>query len=138
MPQITLITRTTPKMLIAIRPAIEDWLVLPLIIGATHREVIFTPDDEGRPMATCGFECRLQRLQLAGRHANVNGAIGVRIDQRAGIILAPCRFIRPDISGQRLFAPGAIERADNRGKGTGGFETARIAQRNRQRAMPAH
>ena len=58
-PDIALVPIAAPVAFHALRPAIEDRLVLALVIGAAEGEAVLRPDDEGRPMAACGLECRL-------------------------------------------------------------------------------
>ena len=60
------------------------------------------------------------------------------LDQRAGIVFAPRLPVRAEIAGQRLLAPRAIERRDDRREGRDGLEPVRVAQGDGQRAMPAH
>src|SRR5690606_29350324 len=59
-------------------------------------------------------------------------------DQRAGVVFAPCATVRADVAAERLLAPGAVERADDRREGTGRLEAARVAQGDSQRAVAAH
>ena len=47
-----------------IRPAVQDRLVLPLVVSAAEGEGVLCPDDERRPLAAGGRERLLQRVQL--------------------------------------------------------------------------
>ena len=51
LPHIALIAGAAPVVIGAIAPAIENRLVLTLVIGASQGEGILGPDDEGRPLA---------------------------------------------------------------------------------------
>ena len=46
-PDITLIARTTPEVITAVFPAIENGFILALVVGAAEGECVFGPDDEG-------------------------------------------------------------------------------------------
>src|SRR5690606_32690267 len=59
-------------------------------------------------------------------------------DQGAGVIFAPGGPVGAEIAAERLLAPGAIHRADNRGERAGRTEPARVPQADGERAMPAH
>ena len=61
-PDVALIPRSAPEMIRAFLPAIEDRLVLPLLIRATEREGVLGPDHKGRPMATGRLESGLQGM----------------------------------------------------------------------------
>jgi hypothetical protein len=61
-PDVPLVTGTTPEMVCAFAPAIEDGFVLALIIGAPQGEGVLGPDDEGGPFATSVTKGLLQRI----------------------------------------------------------------------------
>ena len=63
-PDIALIPRTAPEMLMAVFPAIQDRLVLALIISTAQREGVFRPDDEGRPFAARLRKRAVERMKL--------------------------------------------------------------------------
>jgi hypothetical protein len=63
-PHISLIADSAPVVLGALPPAIENGLVLPLIIGSAECKVILRLDHEGRPV-TAGFhEGLVKRVQF--------------------------------------------------------------------------
>ena len=85
-PDIALVARAAPIMLRTVLPAIEDRFVLPLVISAPEREGILGPDHEGRPFAPGLAERFLQRVELRGGHADVDGALGDSEDVHAGVV----------------------------------------------------
>jgi len=85
-PHIALIARTAPAPFHSLGPAIKDRLILALIVGPPQRETVLGPYHEGRPMPACFHERRLQRVQFARGHADVNRARRVGVDQNAGVV----------------------------------------------------
>ena len=63
-PDIALVPGAAPEMIVAFLPAVEDRLVLALVVGAAQGEGILRPDDEGRPMAAGLLEGLLQCMQF--------------------------------------------------------------------------
>src|SRR5207244_10978177 len=72
-PHVTLIPVAAPMSLGACPPPVQDWLVLPLVIGAAQREVVLCPQGEGGPGAAGGGESGVRRMQL-GRGKTVKAA----------------------------------------------------------------
>ena len=66
-------------------PAIQDRFILPLVIGPAQRESVLRPDHERGPVAAGLGECLVQRVQLRGRHADVDRAFRHRQQVRAGV-----------------------------------------------------
>lgn len=60
------------------------------------------------------------------------------LDEGASVVFAPCRTVGAEIAGQCLFAPRAVQRADNRSEGADRPKPAGVSQRDGQRAVPAH
>ncbi len=75
-PHIPLVPGAAPEVVGSFRPAIEDGLILALVVGPAESESILRPDDEGGPFAAGLSEGLLQRIQFAGGHADVAGALG--------------------------------------------------------------
>ena len=63
-PHITLVACTAPVVLSTVFPAVEDGLVLALVIRAAHGEGVLGPDDEGGPLAPCGAKRCLQGIEF--------------------------------------------------------------------------
>jgi hypothetical protein len=63
-PDIPLIARPAPVMIVAVTPAVQDRLVLPLVVGPAERERMLRPDHERAPLAAGRRERTLQRMQL--------------------------------------------------------------------------
>ena len=62
--RVALIARTAPVVVSAFLPAVEDRLILPLVVGAAEREGILGPDHEGGPFAPGLAKRPLQRVEL--------------------------------------------------------------------------
>ncbi len=75
-PHIALVAGTAPVVVGAFLPAVEDRLLLALVVGPAEREGVLRPDDERRPLAARGRERPLQGVQLRAAHAHVHGALG--------------------------------------------------------------
>ena len=60
-PHVALVPGAAPEMFVAFLPAVEDRLVLTLVVGAAQGEGVLGPDDEGRPMAAASLKafCRV-------------------------------------------------------------------------------
>ena len=85
------------------------------------------------------------RLQLVGEEivslTLIDQQVGqprAAFNERTGIIFRPGVTILPEISAQRLMPPRHLRRGNNRRKSRGRTKAPGIAQRNRQRAVPAH
>ena len=65
LPDVALVTITAPVAIGTLGPAVENWLVLTLIVGTPQGESVLGPDDEGGPVATGGTECCLQTVEFA-------------------------------------------------------------------------
>jgi hypothetical protein len=74
-PHIALISSTTPIMVIAIFPAIENWFILPLIIGTLDGKGIFCPDDKSPSFTTRIAKGGLQCIQFRTAHADINSSL---------------------------------------------------------------
>jgi hypothetical protein len=55
-PDVALVTCSAPEVVGASGPAVEDRLVLALLVGAAEREGVLGPDDRGRPVAAFCLE----------------------------------------------------------------------------------
>jgi len=60
------------------------------------------------------------------------------VEQRAGVVGAPFLAVVAEVMAQRLFAPWAVERRNDRRKGRHRPETVLTPQADGERAMPAH
>ena len=85
-PDIALVPGAAPVVVAALLPAVQDRLVLALVVGAAEGEGVLGPDDERRPLAAGGCERLLQRVQLGRAHAQVHGALGDAEDVDAGVV----------------------------------------------------
>src|SRR5918996_4810584 len=72
-PDVTLIPGPAPVVVGTVLPAVQDRLVLALVVGAPKREGVLRPDDERRPPTAGGPESPLQRVQLRAAHADIAG-----------------------------------------------------------------
>src|SRR5690348_1233539 len=85
-PDVALIAGAAPVMVGALFPAVEDRLVLALVVGTAEREGVLGPDDKRGPLAARLLERLLQPVELRRRHADVDGALGQRQKIDAGIV----------------------------------------------------
>ena len=85
-PDIALIPGAAPVVVAPFLPAVEDGLVLPLVVGPAEGERVLGPHDERGPLAARGREGPLQRVQLGAAHADVAGALGDRQDVDASVV----------------------------------------------------
>ena len=83
-PHVALVSVAAPMVLGAFFPPIENGLVHSLVVGPSEREVIFGPNHERRPVAARRLKAPLQGVQLRGRHANINRAVGYLENVPAG------------------------------------------------------
>jgi len=85
-PDVALIPGAAPVVVAPFLPAVQDRLVLALVVGTAEGEGALRPDYERRLLpARCG-ERPLQRVQLRAAHAEVAGALGDREDVGAGVV----------------------------------------------------
>ncbi len=63
-PDVSLVPIAAPEVVVAFPPAVQDRLVLPLVIRPAKREVVLRPDHEGGPVAARVGERLVQRMQL--------------------------------------------------------------------------
>ena len=63
-PDVALVPRAAPVVIRAVFPAVQNRLVLPLIIRATERECVLRPDHERRPLAAGIAKRFLQSVEL--------------------------------------------------------------------------
>ena len=116
-PDIALIPRAAPVVVVPLLPAVEDRLVLALIVGAAEREGVSWP--RSRTSTTCRRrpECALQRVQLRAAHADVARALGDREDVGAGVVQERLETARRDCrSGSGGACPGACPSASWRSR----------------------
>ena len=62
----------------------------------------------------------------------------LRGHQCTGIVCKPCALVLPQVATESLFPPGALAGCGNGRKGRNAFEHPRVAQRQRERTVPAH
>jgi hypothetical protein len=62
----------------------------------------------------------------------------LRGHQRRGVVCGPGLRVGTQVAGESLVPPGALRGRADRRKGRQRLEHARVAQRQRQRAVPAH
>src|SRR3954466_2455226 len=75
-PQIALVACAAPVMFRPLAPAIEDGLVLAVVVGSSQRQMALGPNDKGRPVTSCVGEGLLERMEFGGGHADVHSSIG--------------------------------------------------------------
>ena len=78
-----------------------------------------------------------KRIGVAVIHQQI-GKSGAVLDQRHRIMLAPGLPVAAEIAAQRLDAPWHLRGSNDRRKGAGGAVAIGMAQRDGQRAVPAH
>ena len=98
-------------------------------------------------LCASGFKHLGQQLvlqqELVGQTLVDQDAAGVRRrclrgHQRTGIVCKPCALVLPQVAAESLFPPGALAGCGNGRKGRNAFEHPRVAQRQRERTVPAH
>ncbi len=119
-PDISLIAVAAPVVVGTLFPAIEDRLVVALVIGPPKREGVLRLDYEGRPLATGLAEGLLQRVELQRRHADVDRALGdaqnidESVDEQSAesiaerIVLDACRSPSSSRSNSSLHSPASV------------------------------
>src|ERR1017187_4821063 len=70
-PHVALVAGAAPEVVRALTPAVEDRLVLPLVVRPPHRERVLRPDYGRAPVAARLAEDALQSGDLRGRHADI-------------------------------------------------------------------
>ena len=85
-PNVGLVSVTTPIVSLVAHPAVEDRLILSLIIGPAQGKGILGPNDKGGPFAAGFHKCRIKSVQFGRTHANVSGTLAIHQHIGAGII----------------------------------------------------
>ena len=76
-PDVALVPVTAPVVLVPFPPAVEDRLVLALVIGSAQGEGTLGPDDELGPVTSSVDEGPLLGVQFRAGHEDVYRAVGV-------------------------------------------------------------
>src|SRR6266478_8649997 len=74
-PYVALIPRAAPEVIGAFAPAVEHWFILPLVVRATEREAVLSPNHERGPVSAGRRESFLERVKLRTRHANIDRSL---------------------------------------------------------------
>src|SRR5690606_18275156 len=112
--------------------------VIAVVIAGLQTQRQRVTDSIGRSLQCLRLELNLEKvitITLIDQQRQSLRGLG---QQRAGIPLAPARTVVAQVIGERLLAPGTVERVTDRRKRRDRLVAPRILQRANQRAVAAH